>query len=85
MTSSLNTKSSNASHPEKYSIGRNSGRTGDAIISQGEKGDVFYILEEGQAKAVKDGSAVKSYQKGDYFGELALIHDEPRTEWKFWP
>jgi len=56
---------------------------GEAIIDQGEVGTTFHILEEGECTAfAKVGSgekAVKVYSKqGDYFGELALLFDEPR-------
>jgi cAMP-dependent protein kinase regulator len=44
------------------------------ILTQGEEGDMFYILEEGSAIALKDGKEVNSYGKGDYFGELALLN-----------
>lgn len=59
--------------------------TGDYIIREGEIGDVFYILEEGKAVATKSLEPgkppvkVKSYDRGDYFGELALIKGEPRA------
>jgi len=44
------------------------------IVTQGEEGDMFYILEEGSAIALKDGAQVMSYGEGDYFGELALLN-----------
>jgi len=44
------------------------------ILTQGEEGDMFYILEEGSAIALKDGNQVNSYSEGDYFGELALLN-----------
>lgn len=55
------------------------------IVNQGEKGDKFYILEEGEAVCfktyVKDTPAkeVTQYKSGDYFGELGLLHDEGRA------
>ena len=58
---------------------------GDYIIKQGEKGDKFFILDEGEAYAAKvfnpgePEQNVKDYKKGDYFGELALLRDEPRA------
>lgn len=54
---------------------------GSAIIKEGDVGDKFYILESGSAEAVKRGSdaPLKSYNKGDYFGELALLEDKPRA------
>nr|POF01353.1 camp-dependent protein kinase regulatory subunit [Quercus suber] len=54
---------------------------GSFIIREGDVGDKFYILEAGEAEALKRGSdaALKSYKKGDYFGELALLDDKPRA------
>ena len=58
---------------------------GDYIIKEGEMGDVFYILEEGECEATKTlepgkpDSVIKEYKVGDYFGERALIKGEPRA------
>lgn len=58
---------------------------GEFIIKQSEPGDKFYILEEGECFAEKvfsPGQAaqrVMDYKKGNYFGELALIRNEPRA------
>ena len=58
---------------------------GEAIIKQGDRGDIFYILDEGSAHAEKvfeEGKKpekVKDYQSGGYFGELALLKGEPRA------
>jgi len=51
------------------------------IISEGEKGNKFYIIAEGTAVATKKDSedSELNYKDGDYFGELALINDEPRA------
>lgn len=59
-------------------------KKGDYVIKQGEKGDTFYIIEEGTASATKkiDGDKeeeVLSYKKGDYFGELSLLREQPRA------
>merc|ERR1712228_22635 len=53
------------------------------IIKQGEPGEEFYILEDGAAAAFISGGEGerkgKDYgRKGDYFGEIALLKDEPR-------
>jgi cAMP-dependent protein kinase regulator len=67
-----------AVHSEKVNAG-------EYIIKQGEKGDKFYILDEGEAYAAKvfnegeEAKNVKDYKSGDYFGELALLKDEPRA------
>jgi cAMP-dependent protein kinase regulator len=58
---------------------------GDFVIKQGEPGEKFYILEAGQCtatKVFKPGEAAKEvlhYHRGDYFGELSLLHNEPRA------
>ncbi|KAH9555840.1 hypothetical protein CY35_08G137400 [Sphagnum magellanicum] len=52
---------------------------GKVIIIEGTPGDKFYFLEEGEAEARSKGQIVMRYNKGDYFGELALINDAPRA------
>merc|ERR1712093_78812 len=54
---------------------------GDKIITEGEPGDAFYLLESGEAAAFKQGidNPVKEYHRGDFFGELALLNDKPRA------
>ncbi|KAJ5104007.1 cAMP-dependent protein kinase regulatory subunit [Penicillium argentinense] len=49
------------------------------IIKEGDPGDAFYLLESGEAEAIKDDASVKKYSRGDYFGELALLDDKPRA------
>lgn len=59
---------------------------GENIISQGEDGDAFYILEEGMCGVFigtpEEPSGEKQVliydRQGDYFGELALLNNEPR-------
>lgn len=51
----------------------------EEIIVEGDPGDRFYLIEEGHARAIAKGKVVKEYGRGDYFGELALINDEPRA------
>ncbi|RKF62487.1 cAMP-dependent protein kinase regulatory subunit [Erysiphe neolycopersici] len=54
---------------------------GTVIIKEGDQGEAFYLLESGEAEAFIIGSdgPVKHYQRGDYFGELALLNDAPRA------
>ncbi|OXB70515.1 UNVERIFIED_CONTAM: hypothetical protein H355_008675 [Colinus virginianus] len=52
---------------------------GDVIIREGDKGDTFYVLLDGEAEAQKDMHCVMKYKRGGYFGELALLKDQPRA------
>jgi cAMP-dependent protein kinase regulator len=60
-------------------------KKGEFVIKEGEIGDVFYILCQGEAVATKTVSAsegpieVFQYKTGDYFGERALLTNEARA------
>lgn len=58
--------------PRKYDVG-------DLVTKEGEPGDEFFILESGEAEAIKHGQLVMSYKDGDFFGELALLRNQPRA------
>jgi len=52
---------------------------GEHIVTQGTRGDSFYIVVSGTVQVVKDGVALKRYRAGDYFGEMAILLDQPRS------
>jgi MFS family permease len=57
---------------------------GTDIVRQGERGNRLYILREGEAEVSargRDGREVEvaTLSKNDYFGEIALLRDVPRT------
>jgi cAMP-dependent protein kinase regulator len=58
-------------------------KKGTEIIAQGSEGQEFFIIEEGTCKAVKKVSDQPDKElelkAGDYFGELALLNNEPRA------
>lgn len=41
-------------------------------------GSRFYIIKEGEAIVTKDGKEVNRLFRADFFGERALLRDEPR-------
>ena len=49
------------------------------IVRQGDSGDRFYVVVEGEVEVAVDGTVVSELGPGGYFGEIALIRDVPRT------
>jgi MFS family permease len=52
---------------------------GSMIVREGDAGDRFYIVAEGKLDVTQDGAALTALDAGDYFGEIALLRDVPRT------
>jgi MFS family permease len=54
-------------------------RAGEVVIRQGDVGDRFYLVDTGRLEVTVDGVPVATLGAGAGFGEIALIHDVPRT------
>jgi MFS family permease len=52
---------------------------GTVIVREGDAGDRFYIVAEGDLDVTQSGAALTSLGPGGYFGEIALLRDVSRT------
>jgi MFS family permease len=49
------------------------------VVSRGEVGDHFYAIAAGKAVVERDDGTTRELGPGDFFGEIALLRDVPRT------
>jgi CRP/FNR family transcriptional regulator, cyclic AMP receptor protein len=72
---------------------------GTVLVKRGEKGIGFYVVLEGSVQVRKGSTNIAKLGPGDFFGELALFDDRPRSadvvalqpstvivlsRWEFW-
>ena len=63
-----------AKHAQQVSV-----KAGAGLAKQGSKGWEFFFIVEGKAQVKKNGKAIRQLTSGDFFGEISLIDNEPRT------
>ena len=51
----------------------------DTIVKEGSTGTALYIILSGGARVERDGAVIGELSAGDFFGELALIEERPRS------
>jgi CRP-like cAMP-binding protein len=49
------------------------------VFSQGGLAVAFFVIESGEAEAVADGQRLRRMGPGDWFGEIAIVEQSPRT------
>jgi CRP-like cAMP-binding protein len=54
-------------------------REGEVAVEEGRGGAGFWLIEEGEGAVSVQGNAVRTLGPGDYFGEIALIDEGPRS------
>ncbi len=56
---------------------------GEVLFNEGDRGDVMYLIKEGQIKITKgkgpDERVLAVLKEGDFFGEMAIIDGSPRS------
>jgi MFS family permease len=52
---------------------------GEVVVTQGEPGNRFYAVAEGDIDVVMSGEHIRTARRGSFFGEVALLADVPRT------
>jgi CRP/FNR family transcriptional regulator len=66
----------------KRLVDRMSERTfaeGEVAVEEGRGGAGFWLIQEGSATVSIGGEIIRTLGPGDYFGEIALLDDGPRT------
>jgi CRP-like cAMP-binding protein len=51
----------------------------ETIVREGSTGTALYIVLSGTARVEREGAAIGKLKAGDFFGELALIEEHPRS------
>jgi len=52
---------------------------GKVLTREGQSGSEFFVIVDGEVSVTKDGQEIRTLGPGDFFGEIALLEDTPRT------
>jgi CRP-like cAMP-binding protein len=52
---------------------------GEAVLREGEESDLFFVIESGRVEVTQDGRVLRQEGPGEFFGEIGLLRDVPRT------
>lgn len=54
-------------------------KAGDTIVSEGTMGVGFYLILDGKAEVKRGAKVLATLNKGQFFGEMSLIDEQPRS------
>lgn len=57
----------------------NSFQAGQIIVTQGTPGQAFYLILSGRVEILRDGVSLGAFGPGDFFGEMSLLDQAPRS------
>ncbi len=60
-------------------VGRRHVAAGEAILREGEDSDLFFVIESGRVEVTQAGQVLRHEGPGEFFGEIGLLRDVPRT------
>ena len=52
---------------------------GERIVNEGDEGDAFFVIKEGTVICEKGGKELRKMNRGDFFGDQALLYNSVRT------
>jgi MFS family permease len=53
--------------------------SGTVVVAEGDVSDRFFLIESGELEVTQGGVVLRSESTGDFFGEIGLLRDVPRT------
>lgn len=52
---------------------------GQIVVTQGTPGQAFYLILSGRVEIIRDGQSLGAFGPGDFFGEMSLLDQAPRS------
>jgi hypothetical protein len=62
-----------------HALRRVEAAAGDVVLREGDVADCFFIIEAGLVEVTQAGRVLRRQGPGDFYGEIGLVRDIPRT------